>query len=478
MEILRVNVILLYKPQQSIHQLRVVQIRPGNVDGDRHQPVPIQLPLMQHAAGGFPYKPVQLKDKAVPLEQRYKFRRGNGPQLGTEPPGQCLGACQRAGLQLYLGLEIDLKFSVSQSLSHGGGKCLLPQTFAAEGVVIDGGVPVKLPLDAVDCHQSPVAHQLHGNRAVVNLKNAPANHGTPQNRVLVSAFRKQRLFRLHTHHIRPLQTQEPICAEPSAEAGGTQRLLDTGSNLPQKPVAFLHAEAVVNHFEVFDIGADNAVAILRIVPQGSPYLFVEIVLAVHAGKPVKFQRVDHGRGFPQLDDAGDPVQHHLGMVGLGNKIRGAPGKGIHLVLHAVVLGHDDDGNQRKLRIRAHGVQKFVAIHHGHDEIQQDQGNAAWVAAQNIQCFPPVFRRKNRISILKNRSEHFPIDGIILNNKNLSLWNDCHAFLPVLSMESGLFRKSAYRCGRKKPGGHSPPENPLRSAPNLCQRHFNNFSVSS
>ena len=110
----------------------------------------------------------------------------------------------------------------------------------------------------------------------------------------------------------------------------------------------MNAEAVVDKLEVFDICADDAVIPLRILRKPSPHFLVKIILAVKPRESVIFQVVDHGGGFPQLDNAGDPVEHHIGVIGLGQKVRGAVGKGGNLVLNAVTVGHDNDGDNGQL----------------------------------------------------------------------------------------------------------------------------------
>ena len=114
--------------------------------------------------------------------------------------------------------------------------------------------------------------------------------------------------------------------------------------LPQQPVTGLRAEAVVVHLEILDVGADDAVFPLGVSPQALGDLLEEILPAVQPGEPVELELVGHGRVFPQLDDAGHPVQNDPGPVGLGHKVVGAVGQGLHLVGLAVPLGHDDHRN--------------------------------------------------------------------------------------------------------------------------------------
>ena len=81
-----------------------------------------------------------------------------------------------------------------------------------------------------------------------------------------------------------------------------------------------NAEYIINQFEIHDIGANDIILPVRMLHQSFPYPLVKKFLAVEPCKPVILNQINHGSRFPQMDDTGHPVQNHLGLVGLRNKI--------------------------------------------------------------------------------------------------------------------------------------------------------------
>ena len=112
------------------------------------------------------------------------------------------------------------------------------------------------------------------------------------------------------------------------------------------------------------------------------------------------------------------MENHLGPVGLGHKVRGAVGKGCHLVLLAAALGHDDHGNQGQLRLPPELVQKGIAIHHGHHDVQKNEGYAVPALAENVQRFLAVSGLQYTVLLRQNLAQHGTVQLVVLHNKNV------------------------------------------------------------
>ena len=143
-----------------------------------------------------------------------------------------------------------------------------------------------------------------------------------------------------------LEEQEPVCAEPPAEVLFSHGFPERIGNRPEQPVALPDTEGVVEELEVLHVHANDTVGLVRVGIQTLPELAVEKLLGIDSGKPVVLQKIYNGRVFPEINQAGHPVQNHLRPVGLGYEVRGTVGKSRHLVLLTVGLGSDDYGDRR------------------------------------------------------------------------------------------------------------------------------------
>ena len=149
-----------------------------------------------------------------------------------------------------------------------------------------------------------------------------------------------------SHLVGLLEEQEPIRAEPPAEVLFSHRFPEDVSNRPEQPVALPDTEGVVEQLEIFYVCANDTIGLVRIGIQTLPELAVEKLPGIDPGKPVVLQKIYNGRAFPEVNQAGHPVQNHLRPVGLGYEVRGTAGKSRHLVLLTVGLGGDDYGDRR------------------------------------------------------------------------------------------------------------------------------------
>ena len=130
------------------------------------------------------------------------------------------------------------------------------------------------------------------------------------------------------------------------------------------------------------------------------FTLIFILLAVITFLPVVFVFIisisseasiaQNGYSFFPADD--------IHTVRLGHKIICAVFQGGDFIVLTVFLRHDDYRDERKHRILSDDIQKGVAIHHRHHNIQQNQSDAVLALPQNIQSYLPVFRFQHLIGI--------------------------------------------------------------------------------
>ena len=298
--------------------------------------------------------------------------------------------------QAVFGLQVHDKLPFRQGSFHSVGNGLFAQQLAAEGIIIDGKKPVILAPDAVCRKQRPVAHLVDRDGTIRNLINAPThNHFLHEWRKgMIRVIPKMLPVPLLLFPF--LETKDVVSRKAAAEAGAANHAAGNLGNLFQQAVPFLLTEGIIDKFEIFNIGADNGIVLVRGLLQLLAHFLAKELHAVKTGKPVILELIHHCRSFTQLNQACHPVQDHLRAIWLGDKVRGAMGKRRHFIRFRIALRHNNDRDQRQFGILFDMVQKSIAIHHRHHDVQKNQRNTVLVLLQNIQRCLPVFRLQNLI----------------------------------------------------------------------------------
>ena len=341
-KILWLHAVLFGQSRQGLHQILLKNIRPGDIHGNGNHGMPLPLPPPQQAADLVPHIPVKPGNEAVLFKQGDKLGRGHKAPLGVDPAHQRLGAGDAALLQAVLGLKIHHELLICQSRLHGIADGLLPQKLCPHGIVVNRQKLIVFSLDGLRRQTRPIAHLLHLDGSVGDLVNAPAE------RHLVVQHLRLQLFSLagEPPGVGLLEKHEPIRAEPPAEVLFSRRFPEEVGNRPEEPVSLLGTEGIVEQLEIFYVYVNDIIGLVRIGIQTLPELAVEKLPGIDPGKPVVLQKIYNGRVFPEVNQAGHPVQNHLRPVGLGYEVRGTVGKSHHLVLLTVGLGGDDYGDRR------------------------------------------------------------------------------------------------------------------------------------
>ena len=129
-----------HRSQQDLRDIRLIDVRPGHVDGDRDGRQAGVVPLAQEGTTPVPDEAVQLGDEPVALEEGDELRGGLEAPLGVRPAHQRLRARQAAVPDPVFGLEIDLELPLRQGGLHIVDDGLLPQQLAPQLVVVGGEV--------------------------------------------------------------------------------------------------------------------------------------------------------------------------------------------------------------------------------------------------------------------------------------------------------------------------------------------------
>ena len=132
-----------------------------------------------------------------------------------------------------------------------------------------------------------------------------------------------------------------IGVDPSADPPRVHPLGQHLRDLAQQHVSGRDAGNIVDQLKIFNIGVEEIIGPVRVQDQDFHHPLIEEGFRVKAGQLVVLGQAQHCGGLPKLDLAGHAVQNHLGIVGLGHKIRRAVGQSFHLVRHAVGLGGHD-----------------------------------------------------------------------------------------------------------------------------------------
>ena len=216
---------------------------------------------------------------------------------------------------------------------------------------------------------------------------------------------------------------EHVCLKPPVDplAGQLPQLL---RDQAQDPVACLKAERLIDEFEILHIGADQVVFLIWVPAQDLTDPLIEKRLAVQPGEPVVLHLVHQRRRLPQGDDAGGPVEHHPGLIGLGDEVRRAHGQRLNLVLLAAPAGQDDDGDGGEDVVRAELFHKGVPIHDGHPDIQKDQGDVVLAQIEKIQGLLTVGGLQRVVVRRQDLAEYSAAGQIVLYDQNAALCPHC------------------------------------------------------
>ena len=103
------------------------------------------------------------------------------------------------------------------------------------------------------------------------------------------------------------KTYKLIGIQPSIDTMMSRHLPVKFCNSAQQLIPGRYAKYVINQFKILDIRTDDITPLTRILPQEFPHALIEILLTVDTRQLVILELINHGRGLPQMNNAGDPV---------------------------------------------------------------------------------------------------------------------------------------------------------------------------
>lgn len=143
-----------------------VQLRAGDIDGNRQQGKTGVRPAAQQLADRFEDVGVELADESVALEQRDEFGGRNQPLLRVIPAHERFGGGDPALAEIVFRLQIDDKFAVRQCVFHAVLERLVGDHGLTQLVCVDdarqGGVLFRVMVREVGA----VDHLLDGNAEI------------------------------------------------------------------------------------------------------------------------------------------------------------------------------------------------------------------------------------------------------------------------------------------------------------------------
>ena len=360
------------------------------------------------------------------------------------PADQRLGAGQarRVALDVVLRLVVDLELP----FLHGGAQIvqqtLVAQFAQAHLLVVDHQGVLVVPAHHVAGRPRPVEERdrlhlrLPGHDAHADVD---VDTGGDAVGPRLEAVQKRAVIRLGQ--------AEDVEAVSLVAAGDALGLSEHGGDLAADAAQHLVAEVApvhgVDRVELLDVQHDGVHVHLRMVLEHPVAVFHEEVAVVKPGEAVALRGGDQLPALAQLDDAADAGEDDLGHVeGLGNEVRGAQLE--RLQLRALFRGQDDDGDAAEDFVVPDGLQDLKAAHHGHHQVQQDQGEVGAVLAHQLHAFFSVFGVENFVVILENHAQDVPVDLLIVHDQDelgpLNLFGSDHFDDPPFVSETPSIRR--------------------------------------
>ena len=254
MESLWCDPVAIYQLQQDIYQIYVVDIRPGNIDGniDRLQTFPVPLP--HQPADLFPYVLIQPSNETVFFKERDKHCRRLHAKFRVEPADQRLCIGKQTSKSLVFRLKLYLELSFLQCLFHAVQDRLLLKHFIPKFVIIKGKIPSILSFNASGPLQRTVTHLLYGDLSVVSHINAPFDHNVADAAFFSDLCSELLKKLICIAFLMFLHADKLVCIKTTADPMPFLRMSVADLRYdPKHPVAGLHTEGIVEQLEILCI---------------------------------------------------------------------------------------------------------------------------------------------------------------------------------------------------------------------------------
>ena len=215
----------------------------------------------------------------------------------------------------------------------------------------------------------------------------------------------------------PHEAQKAVSPVAGANAVLTHHLPEKICNAPQHLISGADAENIVVNLEILHIGADNCIGSAGAFVQAFLHLLIEVFPAEQPCQAVIHKLIDHGGILPQLNQIGRPVENNLGTVGLWHEIGCPMRKCVYFILLAAALGRDHHRDKGHTAVGTQAIQKGIAIHHRHNHVQEDEGNAVFMLFQNLQRHLTVLSLYHIILLRQNLAQQLAVQFIVFYNKH-------------------------------------------------------------
>ncbi len=414
------HVVLLNQPRDDLEKALAEDIVARNIDRYGQRLQPLVQPRAQARARLLPDILVHLVDEAVALEHRDELRRRNQALRGMPPPHQRLGADQRARGMVVLRLIPDLKLSRPDRRVHIVDDFLLAQDARAHRLAVQRDGRIKTRLDG----------RLRDRRAVVHraARQLRIIHDVAPDAVRNGIDRPVKLGRAQTdigdkiavHVSDGIQHGEVIRHDAPAYAAQRLETLPKDARRHFEHVVALGAAVtIVDDLEIIQIKARHH--IVSRFPRGDHFLRLgeKRLAVVQPREPVPLNGVHKLRRFAQADGVAEAVADDRRLVRLGDKVVRAQRQRARLRRLRRRARRDDHGDLRQLFVGCDDLERLIAVHHRHHQIQQHGGNRFALGAHDIDRLPAVFRLDDVVLGVQHTGEDHAIDSIIVDNQDFS-----------------------------------------------------------
>ena len=192
---------------------------------------------------------------------------------------------------------------------------------------------------------------------------------------------------------------------------------DLFADVAEHPVSVGSAVQLVDHLEMIDVHIDRIHGDLPVVAVIHIGIADKILKSVELCQALTLCGLDGVAVFQQLDALADAGPDDLpGRVGLVDEIHGPQVQALHLRL--LVSRQDNDGNALELRVRLHGPEDLHAIHAGHLQIEQDEGQVIPVGNRLLHGLHAVRGEENPVLLLQGIAQQHLVDGLVLDDEDL------------------------------------------------------------
>ena len=180
----------------------------------------------------------------------------------------------------------------------------------------------------------------------------------------------------------------------------------------------------VDQVKAVDVKRDRVHIRVRVVEVVALAVLLKIIARIKSCQGVGLGGADDAAVLGELDRSADARKDDLRhVVGLRDEVRGAGSQAAHL--GGLVRSQHDDRYAAELVVRLDDVQQLKAVHHRHEQIQQDQRYGFGLPANGFQRSLAVFGIEHLVFAADDLAEYAAVDQFVLHDQDGSFVDNGH-----------------------------------------------------